>query len=360
MRYYKIVITDPTSGSVITPPGFGGLLDGASYTSYVNGQTLPGAWDIELYITSSNFAEPLGGGAVTIWGISRQEISQAQDLAKVGAQKNVMIYAGMQKGLPLANPAQAGIIAQGYIIQAFGNWIGTDMTLNIVIAPGKSPASSSTSSSTSKPTPNPAKNLVLNWKAGTPMADAIKSTLSTAYPGYNYNVAISGDLTNQYDVISYHNSLTDLAKLVKQMSIDITKQTNYSGVNISLDQGAFNVYDGTDTTKSSNPTQINFQDLIGQPTWVEPGIVAVKCVMRADIKVGSYIMLPQTLVTNTAASLTSLSNQSIDFNGSFLVQRIRHNGHFRQPDASSWVTDFQVAVPPGQTASSSSGGIGNA
>ena len=75
MRYYKIVITDPTSGSVITPPGFGGLLDGASYTSYVNGQTLPGAWDIELDITSSNFAEPLGGGAVTIWGISRQEIS---------------------------------------------------------------------------------------------------------------------------------------------------------------------------------------------------------------------------------------------------------------------------------------------
>jgi hypothetical protein len=336
VRYYKIAISDPSSGTVVTPPGFAGLLGDATYTSFVNGQTLPGAWDVEIDITSYNFDEPLGGGYVRVWGISLQEISQAMNLANPSAPKNITVSAGMQKGLPLANPAQSGVIAQGYIIQAFGNWVGTDMTLDLVIAPGTGPVGVG---SAKKPA-----NIVLNWKAGTPLSDALKTTLGTAFPGYTMDINIDPSLVRQYDTVSYHNSLIDLSKLVKQVSSDIAKGTNYSGVNINLSQKTISVFDnvGSGSGKTPAPTQINFEDLIGQPTWVEPQTVAVKCVMRADIKVGGLIKLPQTLVTNTQSSMSALSNQNINFNGNFQVIRSRHNGHYRQADASSWVTDLQV------------------
>ena len=153
MRYYKIVITDPSSGNVITPPGFDGLLGGASYTSFVNGQSLPGAWNVELDIPVIGAATPQGSAGARIWGISRQEISQANDLNG----KNISIFGGMQKGLPLANPAQSGLLVQGFIFQAFGNWIGTDMTLDFVINPGQATSSTPGGLGT---LPKP-KNLVL-------------------------------------------------------------------------------------------------------------------------------------------------------------------------------------------------------
>ena len=122
MRYYSIVITSQ-DGQLWMPPGFEGVnLGGASYTSLVNGVTLPGAWEIELdifsYAFGSNFSS---NGKITIWGVSLQEIWQASNLNRF----NISVYAGMAPGLPLATiEAQyAGLIARGMILPAFGNWI---------------------------------------------------------------------------------------------------------------------------------------------------------------------------------------------------------------------------------------------
>src|ERR1700752_2385438 len=119
MRFYDIKITDPKSGKLIQ-----------QFTSLNTlGQTIPGALNVELDIPVFRMAEPAGAAYVRVWGISIKDIGQAFDLNG----KNIEVSAGMAKGLPLANPKQSGLILQGTIQQAFGNWQGFDQTLDFVV-----------------------------------------------------------------------------------------------------------------------------------------------------------------------------------------------------------------------------------
>jgi len=339
MRYYRIVITDPATGTVVTPPGFSGLLGGATYTSFVNGVTLPAAWDVELDLPVINAATSQGFGSVRVWGVSVLELGQANDLAK----KNIAIYGGMQKGLPLANPAQSGLLSSGFIVQAFGNWIGVDMTLDLVFAQG--PASASFAGGIG--TLQAPLNLTLNWPQGQPLSTALRNCLQTAFPGYTVTMNISENITGRgpQNGGSYP-TLEQLAQYCQQQSIDIIKTPGYLGVSIVPTGTTIAVFDGS-AAASGSPTQIDFQDLIGQPTWIAPFTVQLKTVMRARLAVGSQIKLPQTLITNTQASLSSLSNQKLNFQGAFQVMNLRHVGRFRQPTADAWVTVVEAVQAPG-------------
>lgn len=337
MRYYNIVITNPANGQVMK-----------QYTSFPNNVTDPGALNIEIDIPVAAFASPAGGGSssayVRIWGISLADIAQAANLNFMG----IAIYAGMQKGLPLANPAQAGLIVEGTIFQSFGNWIGTDMTLDLILQPGTPttvpPAAFSPGTGSAAPgtgtAANP-KNIVVNWKAGTSLAQAIANTLSTAFPGFRQEISISSNLVLAHDEVGYYQSLTQFAQFVKEKSTDVVNPagaTAYQGVDILLTQSTFKVYDGT---TQQMPTQIQFQDMIGQPTWIDSLTIQVKCVMRADIGVGDWIKLPPAVVVVTNAAASSLVNLKSAFQGAFMVINVRHVGNFRQPDASDWVTVFE-------------------
>ncbi len=329
MRYYAIKITDPDGNLITTPSSVAGT--GYTYTSFVNNQSIPGALQIELDVPLKAYATPMKGALVRIWGISLAEISAATQLnpKKTGdtvATFSIAIYAGMQRGLPLANPAQAGLIAQGSIFQAFGNWIGTDMTLDIILAPdfGTNAAP---------------KNISFNWKAGTPMAEAIATTLSTAFPGVDQNINISSSLVLNHDEPGFYKTLEQFAFYVKQRSASIIGG-DYAGVNIFLSDSVFEV---DDQTTEKTPKQIAFQDLIGQPTWIEGPIIQFKCVMRGDISIGDYVQMPAAVVTTTTSAPSSLVNLKSAFEGAFYVNEIRHVGSFRQPDAASWITTFNAA-----------------
>lgn len=332
MRYYSINIEG-------APPTFGvaGFGD-ATYTSFVGGQTLPAAWNVEMDIPVGPAASPMGGALVRVWGISIAEISQAADLVN----KKIKIYGGMQRGLPLANPAQAGLLVQGYVFQAFGNWVGTDMTLDLIVQPGDPPstptgggaATGGGVGSYDRPI-----NLSLNWKKGAPLGDGLKTALQTAFPGFTVNVNASSKLVFGADQPGYYQTLTQLGQWAKQFSKSIVKDAGYNGVDILVFGNEITVYDGMGSTASANAKQIDFIDLIGQPTWIEAPTIQIKCVMRADVKVGDKIKLPQSAVTNTAAAQSSLvPNQRMTFQGEFMVQQVRHLGTYRQPDAASWVT----------------------
>ena len=173
-RYYNIQISD-NNGNLVTPPGFDpSILGGASYTSWANGVPLTSAWDVELDLPSGAFAQPQeGGGYIRIWGISLQEIAQAKNLDNF----NIKVYGGMKPGLPLATAAasQAGLLIQGQIQQAFGNWIDTDQTLDFIIVPNAGNTNGTGS-------PGQPVNLVLNWPKGTPLATALANTLKQAFP----------------------------------------------------------------------------------------------------------------------------------------------------------------------------------
>lgn len=314
MRYYKIEIDG-----------------GPTYTSFENGQNIRGALHVDMDIPVAPFSQPMGSAYVKVWGIPLKTISQASDFNR----KGIKVYGGMQKGLPLADPAQSGLLVQGWIYQCFGNWIGTDQSLDIIIVPGDPPAKD-------KPIDTP-KDLILNWKKGQPLSEAMKSMLTTAYSGFTADINISSKLVALEDAVGYYSGLYEVGRWVKDMSRSLINQPKYQGVEILLNEKKFTVYDGTTTgSGGSNVKNISFKDLIGQPTWILSPSIQFKCAMRADLKVGDQVKLPPTLVTNSAQAQSSLVNQRASFQGNFQISSVRHVGSFLQPDAYSWVSTFDA------------------
>jgi hypothetical protein len=315
---------------------------GPTYTSFTSGVTNPNALQVELDIPVAPFDSPASTGAfVKIWGIPFSDISQAKNLRF----KKVKVFGGFQKGLPLANPAQAGLLVQGYIWQPFGNWIGTDQSLDLIINAGAPPADVNN--------PSTPPNLTLNWPQGGLMSDAIKSTLATAYSGYTSSININANLKLLQNEAAYFNSLDEFARYVKATSKSIIKTTTYPGVSITLNDTVFNIYDNAPPATSTSSTvgstsaaapdkTVLFQDLIGQPTWIEAPLIQFKCAMRADLKVGDQVTLPQTFVNNTQQAQSSLINQQVAFQGKFQIQSVRHVGNFRQATADAWVSVFDA------------------
>ena len=349
MRYYAIKLTSPTGDFLYVPPSLGtaqldGGIGGASFASYTNGKNVPGAWDVEFDIPVIDAATSQGFATARVWGISVAEIAQANNLAGNLSQDqppfNISIYGGMKQGLPLANPAQAGLLLHGTVFQCFGNWIDTDQTLDFVIMPGPPATSSNVGGIGTLANP---KNLNFNWPAGQPMATMIKNTLANAYPGSTSTINISADLVRPAPDQGTPPTLEQFAQYCRRQSFDIVKTPNYQGVSIIPSGNSFLVYDGT-VAATAAAKQINFQDMIGQPTWIDAPLISLKTVMRADLAVGSNIKLPPALITNTAAASSSLVNQKAAFQGTFSIVSLRHIGHFRQPSADSWVTVIE-AVP---------------
>lgn len=320
MRYYTIEISDQISGTIIR-----------RFTSLsVQGVTDLGALNVELDIPVFPYAQPIGGAFIRVWGVSLQTISQASDFNG----RAFKIFGGMAKGLPLANPQQSGLLAQGFIQQAFGNWQDTNQTLDMVVQAGTG-------------TVDAPANLILNWRKGQALSEAIQNTLNTAYPGYTVKVNISSRLVLDYDQVAYYQTISEFAGNLRVITQAILGG-EYRGVEIILREKQFIVYDGTSPT---TPKQIKFTDLIGQPTWINPGQIQIKAVMRADVSLGDYVKLPPGQILTTAQSYSQYKQGSV-FQGTFQIDSVRHLGNFRQPDANSWVTVFdmhQVAQQTGTT-----------
>jgi hypothetical protein len=330
MRYYQIVISDPKTGKVVQPFSNGSVSTNYTYTSYANGQVLSAALDVEFDIPVVAFHVPDGAAYVKVWGVSLQEISQSSNLNGM----NITVSGGFQKGLPLANPKQAGILVQGSILQAFGNWVNTDMSLDLIVAP---------------PFGNPVEtaNLTLNWQAGGAIQSAIQQSLATAYPDYTSTFSISPNLVRPNAEVGFYGNLSQFATYVNDTTRPILGGS-YGGANITVTGKTFNVFDGTQQTNSSqNPTQVLFQELVGQPTWIDPATLQFRCPMRSDLKLGDFVKMPQgipTITTQQAAS--NLTNLKANFQGTFMVTKVRHTGHFRQPSADAWVTIIDAATTP--------------
>jgi len=318
MRYYSIIIRNQANNQIVH--ALSSPSSDATYTSFVNGQTLPGALNVELDLPISVYALPAGTALVRIWGVSLQEISQASDLSGL----TIEVYGGMQRGLPLAKPQQSGLLIQGTIFQAFGNWQGLNQTLDLILYPQTG-------------SPDTPINIVFNWKAGASFAQAIKSSLATALPGLSVNVSVSAALVLPNDETGFYRSLPEFAIYIKGLSQTIVGGA-YSGVDIVIRQSAVYVYDGTSPT---TPLAISFEDLVGQPTWIGLNEMQFNCIMRADIGMGDYVKLPPSPVITTQSAFANLRQKS-SFQGVFQIIYLRHVGNFRQPDGNSWITTYNA------------------
>lgn len=302
------------------------------WTSHPNGIYDPGAQNIEFDVLIYDLA--MGNAPsflITIEGVSFEEIAQHNNFHNYG----VRLYAGMLPGLPLANNQPTpGLIAQGYIQQGIGNWVGEDMTLTFVCYWGMFTGDN----------PGP---IVFSWSPGQSLSAALQSCIATAYPGYAVNISISANLTTTHQVTHAAATLADLAIWIQRY----TKTANYPGVSIyHNNSGSIVVTDGTDSSKSPT-TQLLFTDLIGQPTWAggegEAFALDVVTALRADISAGNNLKMPQIdvdmpgLVFETPTLNNASVNYKLSFNGTFMVNSARYVGNFRSGNAAEWAAVFR-------------------
>ncbi len=334
MRYYRVEVGDRV------------------WTSHPAGNGAPpdlGALLAEMDIYAAPYAQPMGQGTATyvrLWGIALQDIAQARDFNG----KPISVYGGMGKGLPLANPAQAGLLVKGLVQRALANWVGTQMTLDFFIMTGTTAAGSAAP-----------QNIVVNWKKGTPLGQAIQQTLSTAFPGKKFDIKVNPNLVLNNDETGIYGTVPQFSLWVNSISRDILNnasstsdmlgpwssiedvQGKYDGVDIYENGDTFAVFDGT---TPGSPKALAYTDLIGQPTWLELQVIQITLVMRGDIKVGDFVTLPQTRVIQSAGVATAVDlpgTNPLTFQGTFLVKRVHHVGNYKSPDALAWVTVLDCA-----------------
>lgn len=337
MRYYDIQVLDSSGAQV------------KHWTSHPNGnQQPPDGGALKVEIDAFNAGQqtggvPLPGSFVRVWGISLDDIGQASNLNG----KDLVLKGGMGVGLPLANANQAGVLVQGHIQQAFANWIGNTMTLDMLLVAGSVAAGTGA-----------AQNFVVNWPKGQQLSTTLKSLFSTLFPTAKLNINISDSLVQAYNELHFVGTWAQLSDylieqsrrlmntgpaLAAQWNTPANALSRYPGVQVHLDGDTINVFDGT---TPQSPRQITIYDLVGQPTWIGPQTIQITCVMRGDIKVGDFVTLPKTRAVVTAASLSPYSQQRQDliFNGTFLITRVHHVGNYKDPGPLGWVTAFDAIV----------------
>jgi hypothetical protein len=294
------------------------------------GLTNPAALLIEFDLPMANLANPDNNAWLRVWGLGLQDIGNAADLNGL----NVTVYGGMAKGLPLANPNQAGLLLKGQVLQAFGNWDGTNQTVDMLIVPGGTTAGT---------VQNPG-NFPFSWKAGTPLSQAIQQTLSTGMPGYPVQISISPKLVTGYDQTGHYPTLEAFADFIYSLSLSIITDPAYQGVTIATNGQNIVVTDASATVATSAVKRVAFQDMIGQPVWFAPNQISVKLVLRADIQIGDTINLPPALFTTQQAAVAPGIPNKLTFSGNFFVQQVHHWGNSRQADAASWNTTLQCVL----------------
>jgi hypothetical protein len=329
VRYYLIRIFQKGSTTVLR-----------EYTSFPNGQNDPGALNVVLDLYIYAFGDPQQQAVVQIWGVPIADLAQAANFTDC----TIQVYAGFQKGLPLNNPAQAGLVLAGSIFQSYGNWTGVDMTLDLVVVTQGAVSSNNS-------------NVSFSWMAGTTLSDAITTTLKNAFPTAKLNINISPKLVIAHDEHGVYQALPAFAQMLKPLTAAAIGGT-YPGVDIVWTPNEIRVFDGS---TQANPVQIAFQDLVGQPVWIQQSTIQFMTPMRADLSVGDFIAMPKGIlgstanpagvgsVTTTAASQPQARQQSI-FSGTFGINLVHHMGIFRQPDGTAWVSVFNATaqiVPQG-------------
>lgn len=345
MRFYKVEFTN-TKGQPINFPSLAGagMPAGTITSALPDGTINPGALNIEMDLAV--YAQQVGDTSsyVRFWGLSLAELGSAFNLNG----QNIKVFGGMSKGYPLANPAQQGLLVQGTILQAFGNWIGTDMTLDVYLGPPTG-------------TVDAPANYTFTWANGEPLSAMIARTLNVIAPGIKQNINISANRVANADKPGIYATLTQFAQMINQMTVG-TLGANDPGVTISTSGSTINVFD-QQSASQTGPKKIQFQDLLGQVTWAEPGVITAKLVMRGDLAQGDVITFPPGLVVATSQNAmpafggtgSQHPSNSLTFSGNFQIVQMQHWGNFKQPDAQSWNTTVWAALLPAAASATPTG-----
>ena len=334
MRYYNITISPPTANPNQFQP--------FSFSSQSNGVDNYSSLQLDLDIYQNAFHQYSSNGYIRLMGVDLKQLNNSaninpqvtEDGSKINLCK-IKVEIGMSKGLPYANPQQRGVIAQGGILQAFGNWQGTSVSLDIVLAPIAVDQ-------------NALNNITFSIEKGQELTDAVKLALQNSYKnpdGTPANVIGSFKQGLKYTEQAYaqHFNLFTLSSAVNRISRQIDPSPSYTGAIITATNTGFYLTDSGITPTATKV--IKFTDVIGNLTWLGINTISAKVVMRGDLNVGDYISFEQGLPISNIINNQSQYRNKISFNGTFFVTKLHHVGSSRNFDGNSWVTVIEAIIP---------------
>ena len=326
MRSYRIAITpvQPTGSNLSTAPIVYKTQSAAGVDNYSSLRL-----DLDVYQTWLH--QPASNSRIKLWGVDLNTLGQTAGLnpVKIAGTNNykyatIDISVGMSKGLPYAQPSQFGqIVAKGNILQAFSTWQGTEVGLDIVLAPNST-------------NPNAPANITVQWAQGQEMTQSVKQTLQTAYPNIPIYGSFSSGLVLAEGAKGQFTSLTPYATKMNELSRIINKNPTYTGASIAATAQGFFLSD-SDITPTGN-TKILFTDVIGNLTWMDIATIQARVTMRGDLNVGDYITFQPNIPVNNVVNNASQYRDNLSFNGTFMINKLHHIGSSRQPNGDSWVT----------------------
>lgn len=311
MRFYLLEISEDSSFSKTVK----------AWTSHPNGVYDPQAHNIEFDIQVAPFATPMGASWVTIEGV------QLEDLTKYDSYKNwyLRLYAGFSsKGLPLMKDQPTpSLLFEGQILSGFGNWVGTEMTLTFFITAGVFSHD------------NPG-NFSLSWKKGQQLSDALERCLSVAYPDKKIDINIPSFVPD-HDEHGFYHSLAGLSLAI----INLTGGAVFITIQAGVVKATGPNYDHT--------VDLNFNDMIGQPAWVDSDTLYVVTAMRGDVALGNGLKMPEVIREHPSpgfiTTIPSVQNAYLPYSqiiqGTFTIKEVRHVGNFRSDQGSEWATVFK-------------------
>lgn len=313
MRYYSITITS-SEGENIT------------WTSHPGGVYSSSALNVIFDIPVVSFVSPTGSAVITIEGVPITDLRHYNNFTNY----SIEVYAGMKEGLPLsANQPPPALIFKGTVVHGFGNWVGTQMSLNLFISASKFDYS------------NPG-NFTLIWSKGQTLQDTLTQCFNVAY-GENFPKVfnINQNIVLNHDEYGIYFSLSQLAQAINDMTRGLFFGPDYPGIHITIQNGVIIVWDDSQTTPT---VELKYTDLIGQPAWVGSDTLYVMTVLKSNITVGNKIKLPKGIpniagfVTTVPSFQNSYQNYDLTFQGDFTVIEVRHVGNFRSDSGEEWAS----------------------
>jgi hypothetical protein len=307
MRYYDILITDKDGGEFARFGTSGGT-----------------GLHIEASFPITPGASPAGEATIKIFNVPLSMFSRASDFQG----KSIYIRGGMDRGLPLANPEQRGLLLQGQIFFASGTREGKACYLSFTIFAQNNPRTEP-------------KNLTISWYKGEPIDNAIKNTMTNA--GYaRTETKISENTKAQRDTHACFSTIRQFSDWLKKLGIEChykTAENNYVFTDKSQDS-------------KSSPKEISIFDFLGQPTWLGPGLAAIKVVLRGDIQPDQYIEIKDPQLSQQAGIVNAPITQEnrLGFKGVFDVVAVTHYMNYYDLAAENWCTVLQLATSEKVTA----------
>ena len=243
-------------------------------------------------------------------------------------------------------------------------------------------------------------NLIHNMMPGMPLDSVLTQALNTAFPNSQVVSLIKGGLTIGFQDAGFYQTLGQYAGYVKNLSKNIVSggiggalssiggaasglgglvggtvgselgsigslASSAGGLanKLGIGGGAANNYDGIqifpvkdmlilyDGDKAFGNIKLKFWDLIGQPTWVKPGLINFMTPMRADIFPSMKVTMPEQAlqgikpdVGNVVGPGSNLPRSlEITFAGDFTVQTVMVVGDSRHPAGTSWALSVNAA-----------------